>query len=452
MSEISQTIPELVKWARDRDFSLNLTSERLSFLLAIAVYNNERIDGEMIEADLVDIFRHVSQTFEQTKENIATRANNAINDLVKQRLLNRFTSEFTEGLAIYRLTPLAVGISDYYIRQREFSALRLSMQLAIVANEIEQATQSAESAVAEEQASHQGIDEFYWRRNVFAPLKYSVAEIFDSIDLSQRVMDENQQSIKEEIAALLTQDWQAAIASCERLLDETSGNLRELQDTLNAAGDKLQEQLLRIQDCVMGKPELFFIDQLIADLQNKLDRIISWGQQAIDLWIGYDRHVHKFIRTAIDMDKNRVFAKRLRTSIHQYFDMPWYLWTIQADRLMDLRDEAIILNESEALGELPDALEYEELSDIQDQIIETMQGLLIAKREQNQPIDLSEVLREQLAQYPNQRHFDVAKIIVDQAVRLGMASNDLSGEYAKWQEINDHGAEVQANVIDTYTN
>lgn len=37
-------------------------------------------------------------------------------------------------------------------------------------------------------------------KNVFAPLKYSVAEIFDSIDLSQRMMDENQQYIKEEIA------------------------------------------------------------------------------------------------------------------------------------------------------------------------------------------------------------------------------------------------------------
>lgn len=54
-------------------------------------------------------------------------------------------------------------------------------------------------------------------------MKYSVAEIFDSIDLSQRMMDENQQYIKKEIAELLTKDWQTAIASCERLLDETSG-------------------------------------------------------------------------------------------------------------------------------------------------------------------------------------------------------------------------------------
>lgn len=32
----------------------------------------------------------------------------------------------------------------------------------------------------------------------------------------------------------------------------------ELQDMLNAAGDKLQAQLLRIQDCVIGNQNLFF--------------------------------------------------------------------------------------------------------------------------------------------------------------------------------------------------
>ena len=88
-------------------------------------------------------------------------------------------------------------------------------------------------------------------------------------------MDENQQNIKDEIAELLTKDWQAAIFSCERLLDETSGNLRELQDTLNVVGDKLQAQLLRIQDCVIGQDKLYFINQLITDLQTKLDRIIN---------------------------------------------------------------------------------------------------------------------------------------------------------------------------------
>ena len=40
--------------------------------------------------------------------------------------------------------------------------------------------------------------------------------------------------------------------------------------------------------------------------------------------------------------------------------------------------------------------------------------------------------------------------IVDQAVRLGMANDDLAGLYPQWQEINDYGAEVQAHVIDKY--
>ncbi|MDU3002265.1 MAG: chromosome partition protein MukF, partial [Streptococcus parasanguinis] len=202
-------------------------------------------------------------------------------------------------------------------------------------------------------AADEDGDEFHWHRNVYAPLKYSVAEIFDSIDLTQRLMDEQQQQVKDDIAQLLNKDWRAAISSCELLLSETSGTLRELQDTLEAAGDKLQANLLRIQDATLAHDDLHFIDRLVFDLQSKLDRIISWGQQSIDLWIGYDRHVHKFIRTAIDMDKNRVFAQRLRQSVQTYFDAPWALTYANADRLLDMRDEEMALRDEEVTGELP---------------------------------------------------------------------------------------------------
>ncbi|MBF0784444.1 chromosome partition protein MukF [Muribacter muris] len=439
-TEWAQTLPELISWTKDREFSLSLSTERLAFLLAIAVMNNERMDGELLESDLQDLFRHISHTFQQSDNTLSLRANNAINDLVKQRFLNRFSSEFTEGLAIYRLTPLGVGVSDYYLRQREFSSLRLSIQLSIVADEIQRASVSAE----------EDGDERFWRTQVFAPLKYSVAEIFDSIDLSQRIMDENQQHIRERIAALLSQNWHEAISTCQQLLDETSGNLRELQDTLNAAGDKLQAQLLRIQRCLIGRAELDFIDLLVVNLQNKLDRIISWGQQSIDLWIGYDRHVHKFIRTAIDMDKNRVFGQRLRQSIQDYFEQPWQLYTAKAEPLVDLRDDELQFNEADAVGELPNALEYESMSQVQEQIVAIMQAHLAPFREQGKPIDLGAILREQLEKYPLSRHFDVARIIVDQAVKLGMASQDSQAVYSQWQPINPQGAEVQANLIDQY--
>lgn len=440
MSDFSQTVPELVSWARKNDFSVSLPTERLAFLLAIATLNSERMDGEMSEGELIDAFRHVSNAFEQTHETVVVRANNAINDMVRQRLLNRFTSELADGNAIYRLTPLAIGITDYYIRQREFSTLRLSMQLSIVAQELKRAADAAE----------EDGDEFHWHRNVFAPLKYSVAEIFDSIDLTQRLMDEQQQSVKNDIAALLNQDWRAAISSCELLLSETSGTLRELQDTLEAAGDKLQANLLRIQDATLGSPDLGFVDKLVFDLQNKLDRIISWGQQAIDLWIGYDRHVHKFIRTAIDMDKNRVFAQRLRQSVQNYFEQPWALTYANADRLFDMRDEELTLRDEEVTGELPSELEYEEFNEIREQLAAMIEAALQIYKTENKPLNLGEVMREYLAQYPRARHFDVARIVVDQAVRLGVAEADFSGLPAQWQPINDYGAKVQAHVIDKY--
>ncbi|WP_455817937.1 chromosome partition protein MukF [Pseudomonas cerasi] len=440
MSEFSQTVPELVAWARKNDFSVSLPTERLAFLLAIATLNGERMDGEMSEGELIDAFRHVSEGFEQTSETVVVRANNAINDMVRQRLLNRFTSEHAEGNAIYRLTPLGIGITDYYIRQREFSTLRLSLQLSIVAGELKRAADAAD----------ENGDEYHWHRNVFAPLKYSVAEIFDSIDITQRIMDEQQQGVKDDIAQLLNKDWRAAISSCELLLNETSGTLRELQDTLEAAGDKLQAHLLRIQDATMNSPDLGFVDKLVYDLQNKLDRIISWGQQAIDLWIGYDRHVHKFIRTAIDMDKNRVFAQRLRQSVQNYFDQPWALTYANADRLYDMRDEELTLRSEEVTGELPSELEYEEFNAIREQLASMIEEALAIYRTQQKPLDLGAVIREYLTQYPRVRHFDVARIVVDQAVRLGVAEADFSGLAAKWQAINDYGAKVQAHVIDKY--
>lgn len=433
-------MPELISWSRKNDFSIALSPERLTFLLAIAVLNGERFDGEMSEAELVDVFRDVSSGFGQCQETVVTRANNVINDLVKQRLINRFTSEVADGLAIYRMTPLAIGISDYYIRQRKFSNLRLSLQLSVVANELKRI---ADAAI-------ESGDEMYWHCHVFAPLKYSVAELFDSIDMSQRAMDEQQKEVKENIACLLGQDWQSAITNCEKLLSETSGALRELQDTLIAAGDKLQASLLLIQEAALHDSMLNKVNGAVIDLQSKLDRIISWGQRTIDLWIGYDRHVHKFIRTAIDIDKNRIFSQRLRRSMQTYFDNPWALTYANADRLFDLHDERLSLRDTEVTGELPPDLEFEKVEEIAEHIVAHIEQSLALFRQELKPLDIGQTVRRYLTQFPKERHFDVARLVIDQAIRLGISGDDLVGIPATWCEINEYGAKVQAHVINTY--
>jgi chromosome partition protein MukF len=123
-----------------------------------------------------------------------------------------------------------------------------------------------------------------------------VAEIFDSIDLTQRIMDE-QQLVKDDIAQLLNKDWRGVLQLC---CCRKPPARRELQDTLECGGISCR-RICCNQDATLARDDLHFVDRLVFDLQ-KLDRIVSWGQQAIDLWIGYDRHV-QFIRTAIDMDK-----------------------------------------------------------------------------------------------------------------------------------------------------
>ncbi|ENO8808208.1 chromosome partition protein MukF [Photobacterium damselae] len=440
MSEVTQTVPELVHWVKQNEFAINLPTERLAFLLAIAVLSGDRFDEELGEGELIDAFRIVSDLFGQTKETLAFRANNAINELVRQRLISRFTSEITDGASIYRLSPLALGITDYYVRQREYSTLKLSIQLAMVADEINKAAKSAQ----------EDGDIKHWRQNVYAVLKFSVAEIFDRIDLNQRTMDEHQQQVKHDIAELLNKDWRAAISSCETLLDETSETLRELQDTLQAAGDQLQTQLLIIQESTQGREELDFVDGMIFILQMKLDRIISWGQQAIDLWIGYDRHVHKFIRTAIDMDKNRAFSQRLRQSVTDYFDNPWLLTYADADRLVDMRDEALILRDDEVTGIVPSELEFEELDLVNDELADRVAEMLSAHKATGAPINLSALLKDYLTQHPLAYHFDLARIVIDQAVRMGYSEDDFNAIQPDWEAINDYGAKVQANVINKY--
>ena len=300
------------------------------------------------------------------------------------------------------------------------------------------------------EAAQKGGTPGHWKKNVYGVLKYSVGEIFDQIDLNQRVMDEQQQSVKLQIAELLNKDWREAINNCEALLSETSTTLRELQDTLQAAGDELQTQILDIQEIIYGDEELEFVEETLFGLQMKLDRITRWGQQAIDLWIGYDRHVHKFIRTAIDMDKNRAFSTRLRQSMKDYFEMPWFLTYADAERLSDLRDEALVLRDDEVTGQVPLEVEYEEFQQVNDELSERIGEMLRAHKEQGAPIDLGIVLRDYLALHPRTHHFDLARIVVDQAVRMGYSEADYQAVQPDWQAINEFGAKVQANVIDRY--
>ncbi len=118
MSEISQSITERVSLIRQNHFSIMLPPDCFALLLAISTLNIERLDNPISEGELIDIFYLANKDVAQAHENPLIRAINAINDMVHQHLLNRFTTLQAEDYAIYRLTLLGINITDYYIRQK----------------------------------------------------------------------------------------------------------------------------------------------------------------------------------------------------------------------------------------------------------------------------------------------------------------------------------------------
>ena len=177
--------------------------------------------------------------------------------------------------------------------------------------------------------------------------------------------------------------------------------MRELQDTLDAAGHKLQSGLLNIQETARAQAITSVqVEHLTFELQSRIDAILSWGQQCIELWARYDRHVHKFIRNAIDMDKNRVFSQRLRESIRDFDNHNWLLLVAQEARLLELRDETLVLHNDEITGELPVALEFQEIQALDEKLSEHISGYLADFQVHGKPLDMADLLKDYLQQFP----------------------------------------------------
>ncbi|MBO1518715.1 chromosome partition protein MukF [Oceanisphaera pacifica] len=441
MTQMSRTLPDWIGWVQEEQCQLNLPPERLAFLLAIHIFGKEGEQAQLSEAELQHGFRFVSQGFNQAEDTLVSRANNAINDLVRQRLLSRFQNDAGEGDSLYRLTRLGVAIVEFFAAQRDVSQIKLSLQLEQISQDLNKIADTIAADPNDQQ----------WQQEVAGRLTYSVADQLARIDDTQRAMDEQQNAVKANIAALLNKNWHEAITACEQLLRETGHTLRELQDTLDNAGHGLQLSLLTIEELLQQQTRGLELAPLCQQLQARLDAITLWGSQCIELWARYDLHVHRFIRTAIDMDKNRAFSQRLRESIRQFEQHNWQLRLAQAQPLLELRAETLAAYAEEVTGAIPNELEYQEMVDVSTELSQRIQVYLQDFANTDQPLDIAAVLKTYLEDFPHYQHFDIARLLIDEAVKLGHANLEcLGAAQPDWQRINAHGAEVQAHVIDQY--
>ena len=222
------------------------------------------------------------------------------------------------------------------------------------------------------------------------------------------------------------------------------------RDTLEAAGDKLQANLLRIQDATMTHDD-HFVDRLVFTICRANSIVLSVGASNPSTCglATTATYTNLFVPRSI-ADKTASLLSGYVSRYKPILMSRGALTYANADRLLDMRDEEMALRDEEVTGELPEDLEYEEFNEIREQLAAIIEEQLAVYKTRQVPLDLGLVVREYSSQYPRARHFDVARIVIDQAVRLGVAQADFTGLPAKWQPINDYGAKVQAHVIDKY--
>ena len=131
---MSESIGSLIAWVKDRNFSLNLSTERLAFIFALNAIHSDS-DRELLERDLAEAFRMVLEEFRMELEFDKVRFTAMIDSLVSQRILLRMRVQNMDE-ANYRLTPLGVHLSEAFVADHELSEIKLNIQMSTVVSKL----------------------------------------------------------------------------------------------------------------------------------------------------------------------------------------------------------------------------------------------------------------------------------------------------------------------------
>jgi chromosome partition protein MukF len=151
-------------------------------------------------------------------------------------------------------------------------------------------------------------------------------------------MDAQQEEVRERIGALLQEDWFAAVGDCERLLDDTSTTLRELNEVLLRDSAHLQALLQDIEQAATDAEAVEAVAQA-QKVQEHLDRVSAWGGDRQRAWSDYYQFVQRYLRGVVRLDPDRAVSQRLRDQLAGWLDRPFALIAAGEPSIRLLRDD-----------------------------------------------------------------------------------------------------------------
>lgn len=433
------TLPELAHWVRRQQLRLDIPELMLAMLIAMAGEEAITQETDWAEPELHSLYRALQRHLDaQGNEAGVQSVNHCLCEMVAQRLLLRVSNDFWQEAACYRLTPLGLQIANYFSHRTPVHQQQFSSQLGVMAATLEGIEQAAQASSEPQQ----------WLEKVEAPLKYVVAELLDRIDHYQRHLDAQQQQVQETIATLLHQSWQVAIHRCQTLLAQTSQLFNDLQHSLEQAANRCQTVLLRIAS--RSSPEAVSAAVLpvaIGQFQEKLDRIVSWGQQTLDRWLGYDKQVHQFIQSAILLDQSRFLIKYIQKSLLELFEHPWGLFVAEESKVLVIREHAEWPESVEVVGQVPSPIEFEEAS-----------TFAIRSYPTGWPEEIEDLvcqvgpwlprIRKGLTDKAACDHFRFLNLLIDHLFRTPSFNQSPPSQTPDWEPVSEFGGEILLDVID----
>ena len=308
--------------------ALELDTAHLCYLIVLRVRSERSNLASLSEDELVDLYLQVCELIEADAVNPRKRATHAIQHLRDHRLLRRVDGAGLVRAGEYTLTRLAVAIVDFFVEDETLTRESLVVLTRALTSQLGAVLADARKAESEEA----------WRADVVEPLRVTVSDLVSGIERRQRGMDAQQESVRERIGALLQEDWFAAVGECERLLDDTSTTLRELNEVLLRDSAHLQALLQDIEQAAT-EAEATEAAAQAHKVQEHLDRVSAWGGDRQRAWSDYYQFVQRYLRGVVRLDPDRAVSQRLRDQLAGWLDRPFALVAAGEPSIRLLRDD-----------------------------------------------------------------------------------------------------------------
>ncbi|MBU3914363.1 hypothetical protein KKA14_02425 [bacterium] len=383
-------LPEAISKAYNSNLQLNLNREDIAFIAGIFTYIEIQQNFSLRFSDLEKIYTIVNEIAHGNQDSLSQRTQNAVERQLKSQLLIRVDGGGMSSTPNYDMTRLGKAIVSFLTNNEKLTRQNLTIITTRITGILAEIRKSLESS---------GSDKF-WEDNVQMPLRHVVSELLEAIEKRQRGLDLEQNEVRKQISELLEKDWLAALESCESLLQTTSDTLQELYRTLLSENTAIKQGLNEIYEQADTHQQSNTLDT-IESIYSRLDQLEQWGKERVVSWSQYYRRVNDFLQSIIRFDPNREFSQKLKEQILTYPESPWYLRIIRPEKYRTLREIDISQKKEQitrVLKEKP--VEDEEKDDDGNLVLDLLIEDLKKRIAQKTPLDLIEVIRPYLKEYP----------------------------------------------------